>query len=197
MTTTFKNFSKHASLFLIMSATLGASACKKNSPADEVTPDLEVKKVVDLDGTAGTVYVNLATGEAVAETSTNWDIAFNSMRIILGNGAQAQIVEGVFDNIILAPDAGYSASEIAGSGSVYTYTGQVPTGAAHAVLITPGRVIVVKTHDNNYAKIELVSYYQGNPDTTTPQFADLTTRPKSRYYSFDYVLQPDGSKNLK
>ncbi len=183
--------------FFLGIAVLVSTSCSKDDD-NNVTPELEVKTVEDLDGTAaGGVFFSLSTGTAVSESATNWDIQFNSMNFSFGNGTEAQLVEGVFDNYVTAATSGYSADDLAGSGSVYTYTGQAPSGAAHAVLTTPGRVIVVKTHDNKYAKIEMVSYYRGNPDTNSDEFIDLETRPQSRVYTFRYVIQPDGSTNLK
>ena len=54
----------------------------------------------------------------------------------------------------------------------------------------PGRVIMVRTADGRYAKVSMISYYQGAPDTPS---ADNT----SRFVTFDYVFQPDGSRNLQ
>jgi hypothetical protein len=56
---------------------------------------------------------------------------------------------------------------------------------------------VIKTSDGKYAKLEMKSYYKGNPDTTTPTFADLATRPASRFYTFRFAYQADGSTTLQ
>ena len=44
--------------------------------------------------------------------------------------------------------------------------------------------------------MEIISYYKANPHTTTATFADLNTRPASRYYTFRFIYQPDGTTNF-
>ena len=57
---------------------------------------------------------------------------------------------------------------------------------------TPGKILVFKTRDGKYAKMEIVSYYQGAPET--PQYGV----DESRYYTFNYVYQPnDGVTNFE
>jgi len=196
--TTKSNTLKMLSIaFLLGAVSLSFSSCSKDDGDDNVTPELEVKTVEDLDGSGGPVFFNLSSEAAVEESATTWDIKFNGSNFSFGNGAQVQVVEGIFDNFVKAPESGYSAEDLAGIGSVYTYTGQAPSGAQHAVLPTPGRILVIKTHDNKYAKIELISYYLGNPDTSSEAFINLETRPQSRVFTFRYVVQPDGTTNLK
>jgi len=51
----------------------------------------------------------------------------------------------------------------------------------------PGKVIVLRTADNKFAKVEILSYYKDAPEVITEQIAlnDL------RYYTFNYVYQDD------
>ncbi|GAA4784430.1 HmuY family protein [Olivibacter ginsenosidimutans] len=185
-----------------------ATSCSKdddNGPAPE--SELEVVQVKDLDGTkkqvvkdkdgndvevAASVYYDFSAGKEVDSTSTTWDIKFNSTNLELGNGATAQLVSGVFSELVTAPSDGYSTEAIK---TWYNYTNM--TEPQHAILPKPGTIIVLKTHDGKYVKVEIISYYKGNPDTTTAAFADLSTRPAARFYTFNYVVQPDGSTNLK
>jgi len=183
--------------FLIGAVSLSFSSCGKDDGDDNITPELKIKTVEDLDGSGGQVFFDVSNGTTVEESATTWDIKFSGSNFSFGNGAQAQVVEGIFDSFVKAPESGYSSEDIAGIGSIYTYTGPAPSGAQHAVLPTPGRILVIKTHDNKYAKIEMISYYLGNPDTSSEAFINLETRPKSRVYTFRYVVQPDGTGNLK
>lgn len=139
--------------------------------------------------------------------TTNWDIGFRSTTVIVNGGssgpgqAQAQIVNGIFDELLQAPESGYAsdaqgAYAIKGSGGWYNYTGQ-SGNPVNAIIPIPGKVIVIKTADGRFAKAEILSYYYGNPNTTTSGFADLGTRPPSRYFTFRFIYQPDGSRNLK
>ncbi|MGK6350787.1 HmuY family protein [Parapedobacter sp. DT-150] len=197
MKTTFNTLNTRSIALILGITCLSFTSCSKGDDDDNVTPELEVKTVEDLDGSQGPVFFSLSTGTAVEESAATWDIKLNSSSFSFGNGAEAQVIEGIFDNYVVAAEAGYSAEDLAGIGSVYTYTGQAPSGAQHAVLPTPGRILVVKTHDNKYAKIEFISYYLGNPDTNSEEFVNLETRPQSRIYTFRYIIQPDGSTNLK
>lgn len=199
METKFNTLKTLSTAFILGALSLSFASCSSDDDDNNVTPELEVKTVTDLDGSedAGPAYFSLSSGAKVEESSSNWDIKFNSSGFSFGNGAEAQVVEGIFDNYVTAPTSGYSSADLAGIGSVYTYTGQAQSGAQHAVLPTPGRILVVKTHDNKYAKIELISYYRGNPDTNSESFINLQTRPESRVFTFRYVVQPDGSTNLK
>jgi len=53
-----------------------------------------------------------------------------------------------------------------------------------------GKVIVLKTSDDKYAKVEIISYYQGHP--TAPHSESI-----SRYYTFRWFRQADGSRTLQ
>lgn len=140
-------------------------------------------------------------------STTKWDIGFRGTTIILNGGisgpgqAAGQIVTGIFDELTEAPEAGYvsdTANEkaILGSNGWYNYTGttSVPN---HAILPIAGKILALRTSDGKYAKVEIISYYQGAPDTSTPAFADTATRPASRYYSFRFIYQPDGTRNFE
>jgi len=79
--------------------------------------------------------------------------------------------------------SGYAIMSGSGNGW-YTYSGP-PT-----YLITPtaGKILVFKTADGKYAKVEILSYYQGAPENP-----DAFTDP-SRYYTFNYVYQPNSGE---
>lgn len=152
---------------------------------------------------------------AADSTSTAWDIGFKGTTIIFNGGTSgpgqgsAQLVTETFAAVTEAPESGYVAD---GSNedcpAVETPAGTFP-GAPFAIctggdngwynynpaqnLISPipGRTIVLTTGDGDYAKVRILSYYQGNPATPNPQ-ADA-----SRYFSFEYVVQPDGSRDLQ
>jgi hypothetical protein len=48
---------------------------------------------------------------------------------------------------------------------------------------------LIHTADGKYLKVQLLSYYTG-----APAQPDLSS--ESRYYTFRYVIQPDGSTNF-
>ena len=197
--------------FLLLSLTLFSTSCDDDDAQPKIAT-LTASEVNDLDATSASKYTlySFDDGAVVANAdsaSAKWDIGFRGTTIILNGGvsgpgaASGQIVDGIFDEIAEAPADGYAqdsntAKAIIGSGGWYTYTGtaSVPN---HAVLPNAGKVLVLKTADGNYVKVEIISYYIGNPSTGTAEFADLTSRPASRYYTFRYLYQADGTTNLQ
>jgi hypothetical protein len=194
-------------LGLISSSVLLMSACSKNN--DDATPvaaTLTTNTVTDLDGSKGNVYYSLANNAAVTgadTTGTKWDIKFSGTSIFVNSGtsgtgtAQAQVVSSTFADLTTAPTSGYKADATGAAAITGWYTYTATTAPQHAILMVPGKIIVVKTSVGNYAKIEMKSYYKGNPDTTTPAFADLTTRPASRIYTFRFAYQGNGTTSLQ
>jgi len=147
--------------------------------------------------------------------SSKWDIGFNATTIIINGGSSgpgqgvAQVLTEAFQDVVTAPETGYHADGANQTcPGVQTPAGTFPgapyaicTGSGHGwynydsngPLITPiaGRTLVVRTAaEGNYAKVRILSYYKGSPFDPDP-LAD-----ESRYYTFEYVLQPDGSRNL-
>ena len=140
--------------------------------------------------------------------STAWDIGFRGTTIIFNGGTsgpgevEAQLLAESFAEVAEAPEGGYVADGQNECPVVETQGGSFP-GQPHAVctgsdngwynynegLITPlpGRTIVLRTADGNYAKLRILSYYRGNP---------ATPGGDGRYYTFEYVLQEDGSRDF-
>ena len=136
------------------------------------------------------------------ESETNWDIGFRGTSIIVNGGvslgtddeperngnAAAYIFEGTMDEMQIVDtssltqdsESGYAIPTGSGNGW-YTYSGS-PT---FLISPTPGKILVFRTHDNRYAKVEILSYYLGAPENP-----DAFTDP-SRYYTFNYVYQPN------
>ena len=139
------------------------------------------------------------------DSETDWDIAFRATDIIVNGGSSmgtideptrngdggAYIAMGTMADVtevdvsIFAQDSENGYAIMSGSGNGwYTYTGP-PT-----FLVTPtaGRILVFKTADGKFAKVEILSYYQGAPDSPDA-FTD-----QSRYYTFNYVYQPNSGE---
>lgn len=60
----------------------------------------------------------------------------------------------------------------------------------HIMMAIKNRTYVIKLPDGKYAKLELISAYQGNPPTVT------NLNWPAPYFTFRYYVQNDGSKNL-
>ncbi len=188
-----------------------AMACDEDDAPDVKIP-AEVKIVNDIPanpqppGPLDFTFFSFETGSIINDTdsaSSKWDIGLSGTTIIVNSGvsgpgsAQAQVISGLFDEITTAPEDNYlSDSENGfaiptGSGNGwYTYN----LNGNNIINPIPGKVIMLKTSNDNYVKFEIVNYYKGNPDTTTPAFIDLNTRPEGRYYTLKFALQIDGSR---
>ena len=152
-------------------------------------------------GTTGKfTFFSFETGTTVPNTDSltnKWDLGFRGTTIIvnggqnrIGNGG-AKVIDGLFDDLTAAPLDGYSLDGAngyaipAGSGNGwYTYD-----GATQTIIPTAGKVIVVRTGKGKYAKMEILSYYKNAPSAPTSQ-------TPSRYYTFRYLYQPDGTVKL-
>lgn len=146
--------------------------------------------------------------------STAWDLGFNGTTIIFNGGtsgpgtAEAQLLTEAFADVTEAPEGGYVADGENTCPAVQTPGGPVPgrplavcTGSdngwynynpqTNLIAPVPGRTIVLRTAaEGDYAKLRILSYYRGNPNPPDPS-------APSRYYTFEYVLQPDGSRNFE
>lgn len=207
---------KYIKLLAIVILTASIYGGCKSSNNDEIIPTT-AKIVEDLPGNANTLrdgfpedlkdpladdtytYYDLSTDRTVPDAeSADWDIAFdstpNSTKIIANSahGGGILLLAENYGNVTEAPTTGYSDD----NDDWYNYTGQAPNGPKHAILPKKNTTLVVKTSDGMYAKIRMVSFYKGNPDTSTPEFANLATRPEAEYYTFEYILQKDGSTQL-
>ncbi|PWN07672.1 HmuY family protein [Rhodohalobacter mucosus] len=206
-------------LFTLFIAVLLFQACSDLTSSveeDVITSNLQTEIVEDLDatGTEGNyTFFSLRTGELVELTdsaSTDWDIAFRGTGVITNSGVSgpgnggALLLDVPFNDVSIAPESGYavdSDEQLAIPGGSengwYTYTGR--NNPPFAILPMDDVTIVLKTADgNHYAKLEILSYYKGNPDTGSDEFADTNTRPESRFYTFRYAIQQtEGLRDLE
>ncbi|GMQ82863.1 MAG: HmuY family protein [Rhodothermia bacterium] len=162
---------------------LTASAQESNS-LDPVT-------VSDIDASGDAVHFSFIENRVVSDSEAEaglWDIRFEGTSIYV-NG-EAQLLERTFDYIARAPEDGYEEDDVTEGPAIQSANG---TGwfdydpNTHIVSPIPDRTIVVHTLNDTYAKLEILSYYLGGvEDGGTP-----------RNYTFRYVYQPDGSRDLR
>ncbi len=210
-------------LSLLAVAALGLSACSEVDPTPTPTP-LQATRVNDLPADPATgrdpvtgaptgttnrfTFFSLRENRIVLRSdspnradsaSTAWDLAFRGTTILVNGGTSgpgqgaAQVLTAAFDEVTEAPADGY-AQDAAGAPAIPTGSGSgwyTYNGATQTITPTPGRVLVVRTADGRYAKVRILSYYEGAPETIDPM-AD-----ESRYYTFEYVFQPDGSRGFE
>lgn len=190
---------------------VGLAACDDDPVSSDGGDEVVAQRVTDLPadpfvgfvggrpvGSGNFTFFSLRENSVVEDSaSTDWDVAFRGTTILVNGGASGpgqgvgQIIDGVFSEIDEAPADGY-ATDAEGDPALGTGSGQSwynYNPQTQVVTPIPGRVIVIRTADGLYAKISMVSYYEGNPDTPTAE-------DEARYLTFDYVLQPDGSRTF-
>ena len=180
---------KTSALLLILAA--GFGACKDSG--NDGSAAVSVETATDIQA-----YFDLDTGTAVADSaSSQWDIGFSGTTILANseNGGGILLLNADFDAVTEAPTEGFGAAT--DPGAWYTYTGEAPSGPQHAILAKENITLIVKSPDGNYSKVKILSYYEGNPDTSTDEFADFMTRPASGYYTFEYATQTNGSADFE
>ncbi|MEN1784925.1 MAG: HmuY family protein, partial [Bacteroidota bacterium] len=106
------------------------------------------------------------------------------------------------DSVLEAPEDGYAqegadtqAIPFDGENGWFFLTDTFVT-PANAILPYEMRTLIIKTGSGNYAKLEIQSYYKGNPDPLSEAFINTDTRPDAGYYTFRYRIQPNGSRSF-
>src|SRR5690349_4398674 len=103
---------------LLMSLAVWGTSCADDDAHPKLEP-LAASEVSDLDATRTSKYTlySFSDGAVVANAdsaSAKWDIGFRGTTIILNGGASGpgaasgQIVAGIFEEIVLAPETGYA-----------------------------------------------------------------------------------------
>jgi hypothetical protein len=196
---------KTIKLLTLLAIFIGFSSCSDNDD-DDPTLQVETETVSNLYapqlGGQGSglpesgdfTKFDFSTGQ-ITTSATDWDIAFRGTKIAVNGGVSTGLTDEPARN---GNAAAYIASDtFAGIESVntslleqdsvngfvlsnwYTYSGP-PT---HSINPTAGKILVIKTRDGKYAKVEILSYYQdGQPN------ADYTNY---QYYTFNYTYQPN------
>lgn len=128
-------------------------------------------------------------------TSIGWDLAFQSTNIIVNSSATGggqggiQVLSTDFHAVTEAPQSGYSTNSVGLESSSDVAWG-VYNPATMLVFPLDGKTLVLKTADGKYAKLRIVSYYKNAPEVPDA-FVD-----EARWFTFEFVYQPDGSRNL-
>jgi len=135
---------------------------------------------------------------SITTDDKEWDIAFRGTTIALNGGSDtgtvgepsrngnsaAYIVEDLFSNVTTVDESsftqdganGFSITTGSGNGW-YNYNFM-----NNQISPIAGKIIVIRTADNFYAKIEILSYYKD---------LDPSNPANGRHYTFNYVYQPN------
>lgn len=120
--------------------------------------------------------------------STEWDIAFRSVDVVVNGGSNgpgegaAYVAEKPFQDVTEVNTDSLDGHAV---DDWYTYN----ANGNNIIRPKPGRTLVVRSADGeSYAKIRILSYYEGTPDDPAESDAE------SRHYTFEYVIQDDGTR---
>lgn len=170
----------------------------KNLAADPAQIDPQTGQAVG--ATNRFTLFSLKDGAQVSnsDSATNkWDIGFRATTIIINGGSirsgrgGAFIHTGTFEELKAIP-AGttFATDESPAQLAIPASSGRGWYNYANTIITPiPGKVLLIRTGDGKYAKVEILSYYKDAPATPT-------STSQGRYYTFRYVYQPDGSQTL-
>jgi hypothetical protein len=202
------NFLKLSLLTLVLFMT---SCSNDDDKKDDTIPAVEIKTVSNLSAPQtggqgqpeGGEFTKFSFSENKIVTNDNWDVAFRGTKIIVNGGAKigitdepnrtgsgaVSIVSGTFASVTAFPAASTFVQDGAekyafpttGDNAWYDYN-----ASTHLITAKAGKVFVVKTHDGNYAKFEILSYYKDAP-------AAPDANSVSRYFTFKFAYQANST----
>ena len=157
-------------------------------------------------------FVKFSFSEGVTVSNENWDVAFRGTTLIVNGGEKADNdqpdrpgnaavyiatgsmseINSVDTNRLLQDNSSGSAIlnnimiddlGVSGQGwASYSFS-------THLFSPRAGRILVFRTHDNKYAKMEIIYFYDSlNPDTGSGDIGG--------YYTFNYVYQSEEEINF-
>ena len=141
--------------------------------------------------------INNSRVNSADSATLNWDIAFRGNRIIVNNSTSgpgnggAFLFIGGFDAVSAVPaDSTFRTDDIttnsyaittANGNGWFTYDG--PTNLLNPI---PGRTLIIRTANGNYAKLEIINYYRGGTTPSSTASNDVKGYD-SRFYTFRYT----------
>lgn len=131
-------------------------------------------------GATSGAFTKFSFSENKVVTTDNWDIAFRGTTILVNGGAKigltdepertgngaVSVVTGTFASVTALPEDSTFKMDASGVYAIPTGSGNgwySYNSSTHIISPIAGKVFVVKTHDGNYAKFEILSYYKDSP----------------------------------
>lgn len=189
---------------------IGFTSCSNDDDSSSQTLEVESETITNLQATQSADYTTnppTITGDYIkfsfetgtTTTETNWDIAFRGSTIIVNGGeaiaedqpirtaeAGAYIATGTLASItdvnttLFATDSSVNGLAIATGSDNGWYHYDSTT---HVIYPIAGKILVIRTSNGKYAKVEILSYYENSQPND-----DLSN---SQFYTFNYVYQPN------
>lgn len=163
--------------------------------------------VNQLDSSLTGKYEKFSFSEGDTVSHDNWDVAFKGSTIIVNGGessnqdqpdrvgdAAVYIATGIMSDVKIVDVSKLTEDDVTRP-AIIDDLGISGQGWAsydmgtHILSPIAGRILVFRTHDNKYAKMEILYYYDSeNPQPLDGDFGG--------FYTFDYVYQSDGTINF-
>ncbi|MEM1093628.1 MAG: HmuY family protein [Bacteroidota bacterium] len=166
-----------------------------HATAETMAADDNIIVVKDVDARSNTpAYFSLRTNSLVdaAQKDTDaWDLSFAGTAVRLNPNAMGALVDVAFDEVFTVYEDELKQDSdgdlvIPGGSDQGWYSYDFMT---HSVAPVPGRTLLVQTPEGTFAKVEFLSYYQGEID-------DPNVIGDPRFYSFRYTLLPEGETSF-
>ncbi len=183
---------------------IGFISCSKDSGTVTTITSTSVSSLNSAGSDGHFSFYSLETGQQIASSDSataKWDIAFRSTTILINGGTSGPANGGAFVQRGVTFDT-YNTISTDSTFKIDGINGVVraiPTGSGNGWysynfstdIISPiaGNILIVRTASGKYAKVEIQSYYQNAP--TMPDANSV-----SRYYTFRYVFQANGTKTF-
>jgi hypothetical protein len=180
-------------------------ATVRDLPADTI---IGISQIGQPFGAGKYTFYSLERNEIVPSTDSatrRWDVGFRGTTIITNSGNSGPGVGGGFVFVGLFEDMtkipADSTFRVDNAPAAYA----IPAGSnrswfvynPQANLITPipGRVLVIRTANGKFAKLEVINYYKGG-QTPAVTAGDDEKMKRQRFYTFRFAFQPDGSTSF-
>tara|TARA_R110002073_G_scaffold336208_1_gene530967 strand:+ start:111003 stop:111626 length:624 start_codon:yes stop_codon:yes gene_type:complete len=144
-------------------------------------------------------YIRFSFETGTTTTTDNWDVAFRGSTILVNGGtataddqptrtgnAGVYITTGTLASVTDVNTSSFSQDDAESGLAITTGSGNgwyTYDAATHIISPIAGKILVVKTNRGNYAKFEILNYYENSEPNE-----DLSN---SQYYTFNYVYQPN------
>jgi hypothetical protein len=159
-------------------------------------------------GTGKFSFFSIESNSSIASADSNskkWDIGLRGTTIITNAGTSgpgsggAFVYTGTFDELkTISADSTFRTDNAPTSYAIPTGSNKgwyVLDFVTNLLSPIPGRVLVIRTANGKYAKVEILNYYKGG---TTPaaNATDAEKSAKQRFYTFRFTYQSNGSKTF-
>jgi len=159
-------------------------------------------------GTGKFSFFSIESNSSIASVDSNsrkWDIGLRGTTIITNAGTSgpgsggAFVYTGTFDELkTISADSTFRTDNAPTSYAIPLGSNKgwyVLDFVTNLLSPIPGRVLVIRTANGKYAKVEILNYYKGG--TTPPANAtDAEKSSKQRFYTFRFTYQSNGSKSF-